>query len=66
METELKTETISQNLDDLFKALGECDYLFTKTSAYLESLKEERALLIKVIDDIHNGKQDNDHKNMGD
>jgi hypothetical protein len=64
METELKTETILPNLDDLFRALGECDYLFTKTTAYIESLKEERELIIKLIEEIQNGKQD-DIKNLG-
>ena len=64
METELIPETNLPNLDDLFRALGECDYLFTKTSAYLESLREERALILKLIDDIQNGKQD-DNKNLG-
>ena len=58
METELKTEMSLPTLDDLFRSLGECTYLFTKASAYLESLREERALIIQLIEDIQNGKQE--------
>lgn len=59
METELKTEMTTPSLDDLFRSLGECDFLYIKTSAYLESLKEERTLIINLIEQIQNGQQDN-------
>jgi len=65
METESKTGTTLPSLDDLFKSLGECDYLMLKTSAYLESLKEERAILLNLLNDYHNGQQD-DTESVGD
>jgi hypothetical protein len=64
METELKTETTLPSLDELFRSLGECDYLLLKTNSYLESLREERVALINLINEYHNGQQDN-VENMG-
>lgn len=64
METELKIGQTTLNLDDLFRMLGECDYLYMKTQTYLDSLREERSLIIKAIEEIYNGQQD-DSKNMG-
>lgn len=61
METNLKTETTSQNLDDLFRSLGEVDFLYLKTKSYLNQLLEDRENLIKQIEAITNGI---DSKNM--
>lgn len=55
METELKTETTSQTLDDLFRQLGECTYLLTETSNYLDSLKEEYTIILNKIKNHTNG-----------
>lgn len=65
METEFKTEMSLPSLDDLFRSLGECDYLYLKTNAYLESLREERAVIIKLIEEIQNGQQQDNSKDLG-
>lgn len=57
METISKTEENLLNLDDLFRLLGERVFLLTKTAAYLESLQGEKDAIIKLIDEIENGKQ---------
>lgn len=55
METELKTETNSPNLDELFRALGEVDFLYIKTNSYLKQLAQDREHLINQIEQITNG-----------
>lgn len=59
MEITSTNDQTLKSLDELFKELGECDYLYIKTNEYLEGLENRRKQILNAIDEIHNGKNNN-------